>query len=162
MYIIVLSILLELEIFVVNPQNKIKWNSISSNIPGIVLRESFAINLGILETVKQLIMKKFMKCFFFILQNQIHQQIYNVHKVLWISLSKYHGQPLLNPMDSSIGIRLMSVRGIWAKSSPHQMKLLKMLKTYHQVWLKENRQNWIDKDCINQTVKHERFCFQVT
>lgn len=60
MYIIVLSILLELEIFVVNPQNKIKWNSISSNIPGIVLRESFAINLGILETVK-----KFMKCVIF-------------------------------------------------------------------------------------------------
>lgn len=39
-------------------------------------------------------------------------------------------------MDVSLGIRLMSVQEIY-KSTPHQMKHIKMLKAYHQVYLEK-------------------------
>lgn len=85
----------------------------------------------------QLLHKNLIKrVFLILLQNQVHPLIYNVHRVLWISLLRYHGQPLLNPMDVSLGIRLMSVQEIY-KSTPHQMKHIKMLKAYHQVYLEK-------------------------
>lgn len=39
-------------------------------------------------------------------------------------------------MDVSLGIRLLSVQEIY-KSTPHQMKHIKMLKAYHQVYLEK-------------------------
>lgn len=39
-------------------------------------------------------------------------------------------------MDVSLGIRLMSVQEIY-KSTPHQMKHIKILKAYHQVYLEK-------------------------